>query len=227
MPHPTSCCCCMLLAWCAGPTHCNPSATSGAGFQSLTGPTLCSSGSTQRTRCGCRLRHSTQGPLIMVACFPLFKRSIICTFTWSPFTTMAPMPFGFQDPSMVKAPWLLMLETDYVWMKPLLARGSAYDPQVQTAQGARHAAGSGQRRSAGVHYLLAALAMNLRFGVSPCRSLAWLSALTTSPPRTPRWRRSWRKSAPHATPQLFLGEVRVVTDVAVWLQRLRQPQLVL
>lgn len=60
---------------------------------------------------------------------------------------------------MVKAPWLLMLETDYVWMKPLLARGSAYDPQVQTAQGARHAAGSGQRRSAGVHYLLAALAM--------------------------------------------------------------------
>lgn len=66
--HLTACCCCLLLAWCVGPTHCNPSATSGAGFQSLTGPTLCSSGSTQRTRCGYRLRHSTQGPLIMVAC---------------------------------------------------------------------------------------------------------------------------------------------------------------
>ena len=27
-----------------------------------------------------------------------------------------------KDPSMVKAPWLLLLETDYVWVKPLLVR---------------------------------------------------------------------------------------------------------
>ena len=24
-----------------------------------------------------------------------------------------------KDPSMIKAPWLLLLETDYVWVKPL------------------------------------------------------------------------------------------------------------
>lgn len=31
---------------------------------------------------------------------------------------------------MIKAPWLLMLETDYVWVKPLLPFGSAYDASV-------------------------------------------------------------------------------------------------
>lgn len=34
------------------------------------------------------------------------------------------------DPSIVKAPWILLLETDYVWIKPLLAMGSAYDSSV-------------------------------------------------------------------------------------------------
>ncbi|GFR47682.1 hypothetical protein Agub_g9430 [Astrephomene gubernaculifera] len=35
-----------------------------------------------------------------------------------------------KDPSLVKAPWLLMLETDYVWMKPLPDPGNAYDRSV-------------------------------------------------------------------------------------------------
>ncbi|KAG2487203.1 hypothetical protein HYH03_014177 [Edaphochlamys debaryana] len=35
-----------------------------------------------------------------------------------------------KDPSLVKAPWLLMLETDYVWMKPLPDPGDAYDRSV-------------------------------------------------------------------------------------------------
>ncbi|PNW78775.1 hypothetical protein CHLRE_09g389763v5 [Chlamydomonas reinhardtii] len=35
-----------------------------------------------------------------------------------------------KDPSMLKAPWLLLLETDYVWMKPLPDPGDAYDRSV-------------------------------------------------------------------------------------------------
>ncbi|KXZ54330.1 hypothetical protein GPECTOR_5g413 [Gonium pectorale] len=35
-----------------------------------------------------------------------------------------------KDPSLVKAPWLLLLETDYVWMKPLPDPGDAYDRSV-------------------------------------------------------------------------------------------------
>lgn len=35
-----------------------------------------------------------------------------------------------EEPSLQKAPWLLLLETDYVWVKPLQAPGSAYDPKV-------------------------------------------------------------------------------------------------
>mmetsp|Transcript_27021 Transcript_27021/g.59096 ORF Transcript_27021/g.59096 Transcript_27021/m.59096 type:complete len:635 (+) Transcript_27021:187-2091(+) len=35
-----------------------------------------------------------------------------------------------RDPSLIKAPWILLLETDYVWIKPLQALGSAYDPEV-------------------------------------------------------------------------------------------------
>ena len=27
------------------------------------------------------------------------------------------------DPSLIKAPWLLMLESDYVWIKPLMVGG--------------------------------------------------------------------------------------------------------
>ncbi|GLC42047.1 hypothetical protein PLESTB_001062400 [Pleodorina starrii] len=35
-----------------------------------------------------------------------------------------------KDPSLIKAPWLLLLETDYVWMKPLPDPGDAYDRSV-------------------------------------------------------------------------------------------------
>ncbi|KAG2437347.1 hypothetical protein HXX76_006002 [Chlamydomonas incerta] len=35
-----------------------------------------------------------------------------------------------KDPSLLKAPWLLLLETDYVWMKPLPDPGDAYDRSV-------------------------------------------------------------------------------------------------
>lgn len=35
-----------------------------------------------------------------------------------------------KDPSMIKAPWLLLLETDYVWVKPLPDPGDAYDRTV-------------------------------------------------------------------------------------------------
>ncbi|GFH19914.1 uncharacterized protein HaLaN_16946 [Haematococcus lacustris] len=34
------------------------------------------------------------------------------------------------QPSLQKAPWLLLLETDYVWVAPLPAPGNAYDPKV-------------------------------------------------------------------------------------------------
>mmetsp|Transcript_8488 Transcript_8488/g.22730 ORF Transcript_8488/g.22730 Transcript_8488/m.22730 type:complete len:389 (+) Transcript_8488:325-1491(+) len=34
------------------------------------------------------------------------------------------------NPSMIKAPWLLLLESDYVWIKPLPAPGNAYNPAV-------------------------------------------------------------------------------------------------
>ncbi|GIL58932.1 hypothetical protein Vafri_13942 [Volvox africanus] len=35
-----------------------------------------------------------------------------------------------KDPSLVKAPWLLLLETDYVWVRPLPDPGDAYDRAV-------------------------------------------------------------------------------------------------
>ncbi|EFJ50516.1 hypothetical protein VOLCADRAFT_88948 [Volvox carteri f. nagariensis] len=35
-----------------------------------------------------------------------------------------------KDPSMVKAPWLLLLETDYVWVRPVPDPGDAYDRAV-------------------------------------------------------------------------------------------------
>eukprot|EP00884_Botryococcus_braunii_P014590 jgi/Botrbrau1/23131/Bobra.0243s0061.1 len=34
------------------------------------------------------------------------------------------------NPSLIKAPWLLMIETDYVWHKPLAAPGPAEDASV-------------------------------------------------------------------------------------------------
>eukprot|EP01026_Neomeris_dumetosa_P046773 TRINITY_DN39953_c0_g1_i2.p2 TRINITY_DN39953_c0_g1~~TRINITY_DN39953_c0_g1_i2.p2 ORF type:complete len:413 (+),score=57.01 TRINITY_DN39953_c0_g1_i2:43-1281(+) len=36
-----------------------------------------------------------------------------------------------KDPSLIKAPWLLLIETDYVWIKPLESPGEASDPSVQ------------------------------------------------------------------------------------------------
>eukprot|EP00877_Chromochloris_zofingiensis_P015145 jgi/Chrzof1/9885/Cz04g19190.t1 len=35
------------------------------------------------------------------------------------------------DASLIQGAWILMLESDYVWMKPLKAPGSAYDASVQ------------------------------------------------------------------------------------------------
>jgi len=35
-----------------------------------------------------------------------------------------------RDPSIIKGAWIVMLECDYVWMKPLQAPGNAYDPSV-------------------------------------------------------------------------------------------------
>uniref|UniRef100_A0A7S0X0W7 Hydroxyproline O-arabinosyltransferase-like domain-containing protein n=1 Tax=Chlamydomonas leiostraca TaxID=1034604 RepID=A0A7S0X0W7_9CHLO len=35
-----------------------------------------------------------------------------------------------KTPSLQKAPWVLLLETDYVWVKPLQAPGDAYNPKV-------------------------------------------------------------------------------------------------
>lgn len=34
------------------------------------------------------------------------------------------------NPSLIKGAWLLLLETDYVWMKPLPSPGDAYDTKV-------------------------------------------------------------------------------------------------
>ena len=96
VPLPTGCCC-VLLAWCAGQTHCNPSVTSGAGFQSLTGQMLCSSGSTLRTRCGCRPRHSAQGPLIM-ACIPPLHACYFALSSDHGFTTFGPNAVWLSGP---------------------------------------------------------------------------------------------------------------------------------
>lgn len=51
-----------------------------------------------------------------------------------PNVVMQFMRAAAQDASLVKGAWLLLAESDYLWMQPVMAPGNAYDPSVAGEQ---------------------------------------------------------------------------------------------